>query len=104
VAAEAIATSVGHKLHWGMLFLPADPNDCGSFVGAAVGAEARLLALFFAPVGAIASRAYAKVPGEIRQLFAGERTSLIHVWNVAVALLVSLVVLAMPWEIQRTPG
>ena len=79
------------------------PDDYGALVGAAVGAEAALLALFFATVGVIASTAYARVPGEIRQLFVRERTSLIYVWNVAVALLVGLVVLTMPLVAHRWP-
>ncbi len=93
---EALAALAGRRLHWGLLFLPSSPDDYGSFVGAAVGAEAALLALFFATVGVVASVAYARVPAEIRQLFVRERTSLVYVWNVTTALLVGLVLLTMP--------
>ena len=62
-----------------------------------------LLALFFTTVGVIASTAYARVPGEIRSLFVRERTSLIYVWNVAVALLVGLALLTMPLVAHRWP-
>lgn len=67
---EALAAAARRWLHWGLLFLPSSPDDYGGFVGAAVGAEAGLLALFFATVGVVASVAYARVPAEIRQLFA----------------------------------
>ena len=102
-ATEALATAARHRLHWGTIFIPVNPNDYGGFVGAAVGAEAVLLALFFTTVGVIASTAYARVPGEIRQLFVRERTSLIYVWNVAVALLVGLALLTMPLVAHRWP-
>lgn len=100
---EALAAAAGRWLHWGLLFLPSSPDDYGGFVGAAVGAEAGLLALFFATVGVVASVAYARVPAEIRQLFVRERTSLVYVWNVATALLVGLVLLTMPLVAHRQP-
>jgi hypothetical protein len=87
-AVEALATAARHALHWGPLFTSVAPGSYGAFVGVAVGAEAAFLALFFTTVGVIASTAYARVPGEIRGLFVRERTTLIYVWNVAVALLV----------------
>jgi hypothetical protein len=102
-AVEAIATAAAHKLHWGALFLSADPGGYTGFVGVAVGAEAALLALFFTTVGVIASTAYNRVPGEIRQLFVRERTSLVYVWNVTVALLVGLALLTMPLVAHRWP-
>lgn len=102
-AAEALATAISHVLHWGTLFTPVDPGSYGAFVGVAVGAEAAFLALFFTTVGVIASTAYARVPGEIRSLFVRERTSLIYVWNVAVALLVGLTLLTMPLVAHRWP-
>lgn len=100
---EALATAVSHVLHWGTLFTPVTPGSYGAFVGVAVGAEAAFLALFFTTVGVIASTAYARVPGEIRGLFVRERTSLIYVWNVAVALLVGLALLTMPLVAHRSP-
>ena len=102
-ALEALATAARHVLHWGTLFTPVNPGSYGTFVGAAVGAEAALLALFFTTVGVIASTTYARVPGEIRGLFVRERTSLIYVWNVAVALLVGLALLTMPLVAHRWP-
>jgi len=102
-AVEALATAVRHTLHWGTLFTPIGPGSYGAFVGVAVGAEAAFLALFFTTVGVIASTAYARVPGEIRSLFVRERTSLIYVWNVAVALLVGLALLTMPLVAHRSP-
>ena len=51
----------------------------------------------------IAATTYARVPGEIRSLFVRERTSLIYVWNVAVALLVGLALLTMPLVAHRWP-
>jgi hypothetical protein len=95
-ASEAIATAAGHALRWGTLFMTLAPGSYGAFVGAAVGAEAAFLALFFTTVGVIASTTYARVPGEIRGLFVRERTSLIYAGNVAVALLVGLALLTMP--------
>lgn len=102
-ALEALASAVGHVLHWGTLFTPVDPASYGAFAGVAVGAEAAFLALFFTTVGVIAATTYARVPGEIRSLFVRERTSLIYVWNVAVALLVGLALLTMPLVAHRWP-
>lgn len=82
----ALVATGRHTFCRGTLFIPGDPNDYGGFVGVAVGAEAALLALLFTTVGGIASTAYARAPGEIRGLFVRERTSLINVRNVAVAL------------------
>src|SRR6266568_607567 len=65
---EAAASALHHVLHWGNLFEPITADSYGGFVGAAVGAEAVFLALFFTTVGVIASTAYAQVPGEIRSL------------------------------------
>ena len=103
VVVEAIAALLNHFLHWGSLFRPVSSSNYETFVGAAVGAQATFLALFFTTVGVIASTAYARVPGEIRQLFVRERTSLIYVWNVAVALLVGLALLTMPLVAHRWP-
>ena len=100
---EALAIALGHVLHWGTLFRPIGPGSYGAFVGVAVGAEAAFLALFFTTVGVIASTTYARVPGEIRGLFVRERTSLIYVWNVAVALLVGVTLLTMPLVAHRSP-
>ena len=102
-ASEAIATALTRHLHWGFLFLKADPADYGTLVGAAVGAEAAFLGLFYTTVGVIAATAYARVPGEIRSLFVHERTSLIYAWNVATALLVGLVLLTMPLVAHYKP-
>jgi len=102
-AVEAIAAAAGHVLHWGTLFTTIDPGSYEGFVGAAVGAEAAFLALFFTTVGVIASTTYARVPGEIRGLFVRERTSLIYAGNVAVALLVGLALLTMPLVAHRSP-
>jgi hypothetical protein len=102
-ALEAIASALTHVLHWGTLFEPVSADSYGAFVGAAVGAEAVFLALFFTTVGVIASTTYSRVPGEIRSLFVRERTSLIYVWNVAVALLVGIALLIMPVVTQRSP-
>lgn len=95
-ALEAAADALTRHLHWGMLFLSADPNGYGTMVGAAVGAEAAFLGLFYTTVGVIASTTYNGVPGEIRSLFVRERTSVIYVRSVAVALLVGLALLTMP--------
>ena len=100
-ALEAAAGALHHVLHWGSLFEPVTADSYNGFVGAAVGAEAVFLALFFTTVGVIASTAYAQVPGEIRSLFIRERTSLLYVWNVAVALLVGLILLTMPVVAHR---
>ena len=102
-ALEAAASALHHVLNWGNLFEPITADSYGGFVGAAVGAEAVFLALFFTTVGVIASTAYAQVPGEIRSLFIRERTSLLYVWNVAVALLVGLILLTMPVVTHRDP-
>jgi hypothetical protein len=100
-ALEAAAGALHHLLHWGSLFEPVTANSYSGFVGAAVGAEAVFLALFFTTVGVIASTAYAQVPSEIRSLFIRERTSLLYVWNVAVALLVGLILLTVPVVTHR---
>jgi hypothetical protein len=96
VALEAVADALTRHLHWGMLFLPADLSGYGTMVGAAVGAEAAFLGLFYTTVGVIASTTYNGVPGEIRSLFVRERTSVIYVRSVAVALLLGLALLTMP--------
>ena len=96
VVVEAIAALLNHFLHWGSLFRPVSSSNYETFVGAAVGAQATFLALFFTTVGVIASTAYARVPGEIRQLFVRERTSTIYVWNVVFALVVGITLLALP--------
>jgi hypothetical protein len=62
---EALSTGLRHVLHWGLLFMPVSPVSYGTFVGAAVGAEAVFLALFFTTVGVIASTTYSQVPAEI---------------------------------------
>ena len=103
VALEAIASALTHVLHWGNLFEPVSADSYGVFVGAAVGAEAAFLALFFTTVGVIASTTYSRVPGEIRSLFVQERTSLIYVWNVAVALLVGITLLTVPIVSHHSP-
>jgi hypothetical protein len=102
-AVEAAAGALQHLLHWGSLFEPVTANSYSGFVGAAVGAEAVFLALFFTTVGVIASTAYVQVPGEIRSLFIRERTTLLYVWNVAIALLVGLILLTMPVVTHRDP-
>jgi hypothetical protein len=96
VVVEAIAALLNHFFHWGSLFRPVSSSSYETFVGAAVGAQATFLALFFTTVGVIASTAYARVPGEIRQLFVRERTSTIYVWNVVFALVVGITLLALP--------
>src|SRR5258708_6886438 len=98
-----LAPAVRHLLRLGTLFKPVDPASYGAFVGVAVGAEAVFLALFFTTVGVIASTTYARVPGEIRGLFVRERTSLIYVWNVTVALLVGLALLTIPLVAHHWP-
>jgi len=100
---EVLSAELRHVLHWGLLFMPIGPDSYGAFVGAAVGAEAAFLALFFTTVGVIASTTYARVPGEIRGLFVRERTSLIYVGNVAVTLLVGVALLTMPLVAHRLP-
>jgi hypothetical protein len=100
-ALEAAAGALYHVLHWGNLFEPVTAESYSGFVGAAVGAEAVFLALFFTTVGVIAATTYAQVPAEIRSLFIRERTSLLYVWNVAVALLVGLTLLTMPVVTDR---
>ncbi len=96
VAVEALAALLNHFFHWGSLFRPVSSSSYDTLVGAAVGAQATFLALFFTTVGVIASTAYARVPGEIRQLFVRERTSTIYVWNVVFALVVGVTLLALP--------
>ena len=96
VAVEAIAAWLSHFFHWGSLFTPVSVNSYVAFVAAAVGAQATFLALFFTTVGVIASTAYSRVPGEIRQLFVRERTSTIYVWNVVTALIVGITLLTLP--------
>jgi hypothetical protein len=102
-ALEAVADALTRHLHWGLLFQPADPNGYGTMVGAAVGAEAVFLGLFYTTVGVIASTTYNGVPGEIRSLFVRERTSVIYVRSVTVALLMGLALLAMPLVSRYQP-
>ena len=96
VAVEALAGWLNHFFHWGSLFTPVSSSTYETFVGAAVGALATFLALFFTTVGVIASTAYARVPGEIRQLFVRERTSTIYVRSVVAALVVGITLLSLP--------
>ncbi|MEY2569025.1 MAG: hypothetical protein QOE35_3554 [Actinomycetota bacterium] len=67
-----------------------------TLVAAVIGAEVFLLAMFYATVGVIASTSYQSVPGEIRQLFVQERGSRLFTRSVVRALVVGVLVLAMP--------
>lgn len=96
VASEALAALFNEYFRWGSLFLPVSQSSYETLVGAAVGAQATFLALFFTTVGVIASTAYARVPGELRQLFVRERTSTIYVWNVVIALVIGVTLLILP--------
>ena len=51
-----------------------EPGKYEALAGAAVGAEATILALFYATIGVVASTAYSSVPADVRDLFVRERT------------------------------
>ena len=96
VLLNALAAWLSRYFHFGSLFTSVSTNAYGLMVTAAVGALAVFLALFFTTVGVIASTAYARVPGEIRQLFVKERTSTFYVYTVVVALVFGTALLRLP--------
>ena len=51
-----------------------EPGKYDALAAAAVGAEATILALFYATIGVVASTAYSSVAADIRDLFVRERT------------------------------
>lgn len=96
VAVEALAALLGRFFHLGSLFTSVAANSYSTLVGASVAALATFLALFFTTVGVIASTAYARVPGAIRELFVRERTSAIYVRVVVLALVFGTALLTFP--------
>jgi hypothetical protein len=96
VGIEALSTWLGRYYHLGSLFAPVSSSSYSTLVGAAVAALATFLALFFTTVGVIASTAYARVPGGVRDLFVRERTSTIYVRVVVLALVFGTALLAFP--------
>lgn len=61
-----------------LLAMLADPGQYNTLAATAVGAEATLLALFYATVGVVASTAYSSVPADIRQLFVESRIGAVY--------------------------
>lgn len=96
VLVEALAVWLDHYFHVGSLFTSVSESSYTTLVAAAVAALATFLALFFTTVGVIASTAYSRVPGEIRQLFVRERTSTIYVRAVVLALVFGIALLTLP--------
>lgn len=96
VLVELLAAWLNHYFHLGSLFTSVPGSSYTTLVGAALAALATFLALFFTTVGVIASTAYSRVPGEIRQLFVRERTSTIYVRVVVLALVFGTALLAFP--------
>jgi hypothetical protein len=98
VLVEGVASALSH---WGPQWLhrvstKVNPTSFETLVAAIIGAEGFLLAMFYATVGVIASTSYQSVPGEIRQLFVQERGSRLFTRSVVRALVVGVLVLAMP--------
>ncbi len=96
VGVDAFATWLSRFFHFGSLFAPVTSSSYVPLASAGVGALAVFLALFFTTVGVIASTAYVKVPGEIRQLFVKERTSTFYIFTVVIALVYGTVLLTFP--------
>ena len=98
VLVEGVASALSH---WGPQRLhrvssKVDSTSFETLVAAIIGAEGFLLAMFYATVGVIASTSYQSVPGEIRQLFVQERGSRLFTRSAVRALVVGVLVLAMP--------
>lgn len=85
-----------HHEWWYRIVRPIGSGEYGTFVAAAVGAQAVFLALFFTTVGVIASTAYANVPADIRELFVRERSSRIYAYTVVWGLVFGVALLAAP--------
>ncbi|WP_156448403.1 hypothetical protein [Mycobacterium sp. NAZ190054] len=88
LATEAIGVALSH-IGWSPIQRIAatrESSDYESLVGVLIGAEATLLALYYASVGVVASTAYASVPGDIRKLFVQQRISTVYTRGIVRAL------------------
>lgn len=88
MATEALGAALSH-LDWGpvqRLAATRESSDYESLAQGLIGAEATLLALYYATVGVVASTAYASVPGDIRKLFVQQRISTVYTSGIVRAL------------------
>ncbi len=72
-----------------------ESTDYESLVGVLIGAEATLLALYYATVGVVASTAYSSVPGDIRKLFVQQRISNVYTRGIVRALVFTTVLFGL---------
>jgi len=97
LATEALGTALSH-IGWRPIQHIAatrESNDYESLIGVLIGAEATLLALYYATVGVVASTAYASVPGDIRKLFVQQRISAIYTRGIVRALVFTTALLGL---------
>lgn len=88
IATEALGAALSH-IGWGPvqhLVATRESSDYESLIGVLIGAEATLLALYYATVGVVASTAYVSVPGDIRKLFVQQRISTVYTRGIVRAL------------------
>jgi hypothetical protein len=72
-----------------------ESKDYESLVGVLIGAEATLLALYYATVGVVASTAYSAVPGDIRKLFVQQRISNVYTRGIVRALVFTTILFGL---------
>ncbi|MGW0162227.1 hypothetical protein ACWDUN_23220 [Mycobacterium sp. NPDC003323] len=97
LATESIGAALS-QICWGPIQHIAgtrESKDYESLVGVLIGAEATLLALYYATVGVVASTAYASVPGDIRKLFVQQRISTVYTRGIVRALVFTTVLFGL---------
>ena len=97
LATEALGALLCH-IGWGPvqhITATRESNDYESLIGVLIGAEATLLALYYATVGVVASTAYSSVPGDIRKLFVQQRISTVYTRGIVRALVFTTVLFGL---------
>jgi hypothetical protein len=97
LATEVLGTLLSH-IGWSPLQHitgTRESHDYESLVGVLIGAEATLLALYYATVGVVASTAYSSVPGDIRKLFVQQRISNVYTRGIVRALVFTTVLFGL---------
>jgi hypothetical protein len=97
VATEAFGTLLSH-IGWGPVQRLAGTQGSAEYESLAqglIGAEATLLALYYATVGVVASTAYVSVPGDIRKLFVQQRISTVYTSGIVRALVFTTVLFGL---------
>ncbi|BBY70390.1 hypothetical protein MPRI_25770 [Mycobacterium paraintracellulare] len=97
LANEALGTVLSH-IGWGPaqhLAATRESTQYESLAQGLIGAEATLLALYYATVGVVASTAYVSVPGDIRKLFVQQRISTVYTRGIVRALVFTTVLFGL---------